>query len=169
MFSFLSLVEIGSVFVSSHYHVQQWRKIGVWPISLSFNGFIIEIFFFCCKLLYVLYERCLIPFYQANERHMRTLAVEPPPLLDKEERRVKFINRNGLCCTLYKVDTQYTCTSFYFRQSVIRPWRCRSSVTVFTISVAEIGLLIYYLCNSIRTEWGEVQFHISPILILSVR
>lgn len=32
---------------------------------------------------------------QANERHMRTLAVEPPPMLDKEERRVKFINRNG--------------------------------------------------------------------------
>lgn len=26
---------------------------------------------------------------------MRTLAVEPPPMLDKEERRVKFINRNG--------------------------------------------------------------------------
>lgn len=26
---------------------------------------------------------------------MRTLAVEPPPLLDEEERRVKFINRNG--------------------------------------------------------------------------
>jgi len=26
---------------------------------------------------------------------MRTLAVEPPPVLDKEERRVKFINRNG--------------------------------------------------------------------------
>lgn len=105
MFSILSLVEIGSVFVSSHYHIQQWRKIRVWPISLCFNGFIIEIFFFCCKLFYVLYERCLIPFYQANERHMRTLAVEPPPLLDKEERRVKFINRNGLCCTLYKVDT----------------------------------------------------------------
>ena len=105
MFSFLSLVEIGSVFVSSHYHIQQWRKIRVWLISLCFNGFIIEIFFFCCKLFYVLYERCLIPFYQANERHMRTLAVEPPPLLDKEERRVKFINRNGLCCTLYKVDT----------------------------------------------------------------
>lgn len=105
MFAFLSLVKIGSVFVSSHYHIQQWRKIRVWPISLCFNGFIIEIFFFCCKLFYVLYERCLIPFYQANERHMRTLAVEPPPLLDKEERRVKFINRNGLCCTLYKVDT----------------------------------------------------------------
>jgi len=34
-------------------------------------------------------------FYKANERHMRTLAVEPPPMLDKEERRVKFINRNG--------------------------------------------------------------------------
>ena len=34
-------------------------------------------------------------FFQANERHMRTLAVEPPPMLDKEERRVKFINRNG--------------------------------------------------------------------------
>lgn len=33
---------------------------------------------------------------EANERHMRTLAVEPPPMLDKEERRVKFINRNGL-------------------------------------------------------------------------
>lgn len=33
---------------------------------------------------------------EANERHMRTLAVEPPPLLDKDERRVKFINRNGL-------------------------------------------------------------------------
>ena len=105
MFAFLSLVEIGSVFVSSHYHIQQWRKIRVRLISLCFNGFIIEIFFFCCKLFYVLYERCLIPFYQANERHMRTLAVEPPPLLDKEERRVKFINRNGLCCTLYKVDT----------------------------------------------------------------
>ena len=26
---------------------------------------------------------------------MRTLAVEPPPVLDKEERRLKFINRNG--------------------------------------------------------------------------
>ena len=26
---------------------------------------------------------------------MRTLAVEPPPMLDKEERKVKFINRNG--------------------------------------------------------------------------
>ena len=27
---------------------------------------------------------------------MRTLAVEPPPILDKEERRLKFINRNGI-------------------------------------------------------------------------
>ena len=27
---------------------------------------------------------------------MRTLAVEPPPMLDKEERRLKFINRNGI-------------------------------------------------------------------------
>ena len=27
---------------------------------------------------------------------MRTLAVEPPHMLDKEERRVKFINRNGI-------------------------------------------------------------------------
>ena len=26
---------------------------------------------------------------------MRTLAVEPPPLLDKREKRLKFINRNG--------------------------------------------------------------------------
>lgn len=168
MFSFLSLVEIGSVFVSSHYHIQQWRKIRVWPISLCFNGFIIEIFFFCCKLFYVLYERCLIPFYQANERHMRTLAVEPPPLLDKEERRVKFINRNGLCCTLYKVDT-YNVHVHLSISGSFRPWCCRSSVTVFTISVAEIGLLIYYLCNSMRTDWGEVQFHISPILILSIR
>ena len=128
-----------------------------------FNGFVIEIFFFCCKLLYVLYERCLIPFYQANERHMRTLAVEPPPLLDKEERRVKFINRNGLCCTLYKVDTQYTCTSFYFRQSVIRPWLCRSSVTVFTISVAVIGLLNRYIIYVI--VWGLSGVKSNSILV----
>lgn len=33
---------------------------------------------------------------EANERHMRTLAVEPPPMLDERERRVKFVNRNGL-------------------------------------------------------------------------
>ena len=33
--------------------------------------------------------------FQANERHMRTLAVDPPALLEPEERRRKFINSNG--------------------------------------------------------------------------
>ncbi|XP_048583082.1 uncharacterized protein LOC116603357 isoform X3 [Nematostella vectensis] len=33
---------------------------------------------------------------EANEKHMRTLAVDPPPMLDEYERRRVFINRNGL-------------------------------------------------------------------------
>lgn len=32
---------------------------------------------------------------EANEKHMRTLAVDPPPMLDKHEKKLTFINRNG--------------------------------------------------------------------------
>ncbi|XP_028415198.1 nuclear receptor corepressor 1-like [Dendronephthya gigantea] len=33
---------------------------------------------------------------ERHEKHMRLLAVDPPPLLDEDQRRVKYINRNGL-------------------------------------------------------------------------
>ncbi|XP_077995441.1 uncharacterized protein LOC144448936 isoform X2 [Glandiceps talaboti] len=33
---------------------------------------------------------------EANERHVRTLAVVPPMLFDADQRRIKFINKNGL-------------------------------------------------------------------------
>lgn len=31
-----------------------------------------------------------------HEQHMRQLAVVPPMLLDRDDRRLKFINNNGL-------------------------------------------------------------------------
>ena len=43
--------------------------------------------------MYLLVLLCL----QANERHMRTLAVDPTAMLDKRERKVKFISKNGMC------------------------------------------------------------------------
>ena len=32
---------------------------------------------------------------EANEKHIRSLAVIPPMLYNMEQRRVKFVNRNG--------------------------------------------------------------------------
>ena len=39
---------------------------------------------------------CII--FQATEKQMHQLAVEPPKLLDRYERRVQYSNKNGRCC-----------------------------------------------------------------------
>ena len=44
-------------------------------------------FIFCCWLFF---------FFQNNEKQMRQLSVIPPMMFDAEQRRVKFINMNGL-------------------------------------------------------------------------
>ena len=38
---------------------------------------------------------------EANDRHIRSLAVVPPLLFDGEQRRVKFINKNGMKISHY--------------------------------------------------------------------
>lgn len=54
------------------------KTVGLWPF-LSF---------LLCKLHFF--------FFQNNEKQMRQLSVIPPMMFDAEQRRVKFINMNGL-------------------------------------------------------------------------
>ena len=54
------------------------KTLGLWPSS---NFILYELHFF---------------LLQNNEKQMRQLSVIPPMMFDAEQRRVKFINMNGL-------------------------------------------------------------------------
>lgn len=50
------------------------------------------------SLNFILHKLCLLfcLLLQNNEKQMRQLSVIPPMMFDAEQRRVKFINMNGL-------------------------------------------------------------------------
>lgn len=64
------------------------NHIGVFLMYIKTAGLWSSLNFILCKLLF------FCP--QNNEKQMRQLSVIPPMMFDAEQRRVKFINMNGL-------------------------------------------------------------------------
>lgn len=89
----------------------------------------------------------LVFFLQNNEKQMRQLSVIPPMMYDSEQRRVKFINMNGLMddpMKVYKARQFMNVWTEHEKEIFKEKWVFLC--TIFKKVVLELVVLLFLVC-----------------------